>query len=71
LRDDEAKVWVATSDEVFGLATEAESIPELVQKLQRMLPEFLLENGQIESSDGLPEIPFCVMSQHIARASTH
>ena len=27
--DDEAKVWVATSDDVPGLATEAETMQEL------------------------------------------
>lgn len=69
--DDEAGVWVATSEEVLGLATEADSIPELVEKLERILPELLVENGQIEASDGLPDVPFCVMHDHVARAASH
>lgn len=43
--DDEAKVWVATSDDVPGLITEAETQPALVKKLQVMIPELLHENG--------------------------
>ena len=31
--DGEAKVWVATSDDVPGLATEAETMEELSKKL--------------------------------------
>jgi predicted RNase H-like HicB family nuclease len=69
--DHEAKVWVATSEEVLGLATEADSISELVQKLERILPELLVENGQLEATDGLPDVPFCVMHDHVARVSGH
>ena len=39
LWDDEAKVWVATSDDVPGLATEADTVEQLVAKLQVMVPE--------------------------------
>jgi len=69
--DEEAQVWVASSDEVLGLCTEADSIPTLIGKLQVMLPELLQANGQIESTDGLPDVPFSVMSDHIARAPAH
>ena len=43
--DEEAKVWVATSDDVPGLATEAASLDLLVPKLQLMIPELLDANG--------------------------
>ena len=43
--DDEAKVWVATSDDVPGLTTAAESLDALVPKLQLMIPELLDANG--------------------------
>lgn len=69
--DDEARVWVATSEEILGLATEADSIEELVAKLGTMLPELLKENGQIQGDDGLPEVLFSIMSDHVARASAH
>lgn len=41
LWDDDAKVWVATSDDVPGLVTEAPSFDALVQKLKVMIPELL------------------------------
>ena len=40
--DDEANVWVATSDDVPGLATEAETIEALSAKLQTMVPDLLV-----------------------------
>lgn len=39
LWDNEAQVWVATSDDVPGLATESPTLFELVRKLQRLVPE--------------------------------
>ncbi|WP_375340041.1 DUF1902 domain-containing protein [Okeania sp. KiyG1] len=36
--DAEAKVWVATSADVPGLATEADTIEALSQKLRQMIP---------------------------------
>jgi hypothetical protein len=69
--DDEVKVWVATSDEVLGLATEADSIPALVAKLKRILPALLVENGQLDTSDVLSDVSFCLMHEHVARASAH
>ena len=45
LWDDEAKVWVATSDDV-PLATEAPTFDALSHKLQVMVPELLELNGQ-------------------------
>jgi predicted RNase H-like HicB family nuclease len=43
--DDAAGVWVATSDAVPGLATEAETAEELVAKLRTLIPELLDANG--------------------------
>lgn len=42
--DTEAGVWVATSDEVLGLATEAATIEQLSQKLHVMIPELIQAN---------------------------
>ncbi len=55
--DSEAKVWVATSDDIPGLATEAGTAEELEEKLKVMIPEILQENGIL---DGCVEreIPF-------------
>jgi len=43
--DDEAKVWVAVSDDVPGLVTEAADIDALIKKLCVMVPEMLEANG--------------------------
>ena len=43
--DDEAEVWVATSDDVPGLATEADTQEQLIAKLKILIPELLVANG--------------------------
>jgi predicted RNase H-like HicB family nuclease len=43
--DPDAKVWVADSDDVPGLATEAETVERLMAKLGLMIPELLEVNG--------------------------
>jgi predicted RNase H-like HicB family nuclease len=43
--DDEARVWVASSDDIPGLATGAASLGALMQKLGVVIPELLIENG--------------------------
>ena len=62
--DDEAQVWVATSDDVPGLATEAESMDVLVEKLKTMIPELLDANGVQHEAD----VPFEVLGQRFAVA---
>ncbi|AGY92763.1 hypothetical protein SPICUR_09210 [Spiribacter curvatus] len=39
--DDDAGVWVATSDDVPGLVAEAESLDALYEKLEVLVPELL------------------------------
>ena len=43
--DPEAGVWVATSDDIPGLATEAETVEALTGRLRTMIPELLEANG--------------------------
>ncbi len=45
--DEEAMVWVATSDDVPGLATEAVTMEELIGKLKVMIPELLMANNTV------------------------
>ena len=52
--DEEASVWVATSDDVPGLATEEENMERLIEKLKVLIPELLDANGM----ERQPEIPF-------------
>ena len=43
--DEEASVWVATSDDVPGLATEEATMEGLIEKLKVIIPELLEANG--------------------------
>jgi len=43
--DPEAKVWVAESNDVLGLATGADMLEELIERLKIAIPEMLAENG--------------------------
>lgn len=49
--DPEAKVWFASSDDVPGLVTEADTIEALKAKLQTMVPEILAINGHLPTGD--------------------
>jgi len=62
--DNEAKVWVATSDDI-GLATEASTLEELRPKVIGMIVELLELNE--EDYSGLPEIPVQIMAQQLDR----
>lgn len=43
--DAETEVWVATSEDVPGLVTEASTIEVLTEKLRVMIPELLVLNN--------------------------
>jgi predicted RNase H-like HicB family nuclease len=43
--DEEAPTWVASSNEVPGLVTGADTLEELIQKLHVLVPELLEANG--------------------------
>ena len=48
--DEEAKVWVATSDDVPGLATEADNLDILTAKLRVIIPELMIANDIIPNN---------------------
>jgi predicted RNase H-like HicB family nuclease len=43
--DSEAQVWVAQSDDVMGLVTEANTLDALIYKLKDIIPELLKANN--------------------------
>jgi predicted RNase H-like HicB family nuclease len=43
--DEDVNVWVATSDDVPGLATEGDTLEILIKKLKALIPELLFANG--------------------------
>jgi predicted RNase H-like HicB family nuclease len=50
LWDPEASVWVAESEDVPGLVTEADTVEQLVAKLRVMVPELLEANGVLRQA---------------------
>ena len=42
--DQDARVWVATSDDIPGLATEAASLEDLIQRVEDVAPELIEDN---------------------------
>jgi len=58
--DDEASVWVATSEHVPGLVAEAATQDELESKLLQMIPELLELNGAIQPENS---VPTCLLYQ--------
>jgi predicted RNase H-like HicB family nuclease len=64
--DEEAHVWVVTSDDVPGLATEGDTMEGLIEKLKILIPELLDANG-VEKGF---EVPFEILTRRfeIAKA---
>ena len=57
--DEETLVWVATSNDVPGLATEEGTLEALIEKLKIMIPELLAANGELKEN----EIPFEILTR--------
>jgi hypothetical protein len=70
LWDQEARVWVASSENVPGLATEASTMDALIKKLRVMIPELLEANGRLrrKSRGAAGDVPFEVRAV-ISRAA--
>ena len=67
--DEDAKVWVAQSEDIRGLATEASTVEELREKVLQMMQELLAMNGHPDLDMSLPEIPVHFMAEHCVRVA--
>ena len=65
--DPDAKVWVATSDDVPGLATEAPTTELLVSKVELMIPELLELNNNPENEGPIVPVTFKYEEQRSLR----
>lgn len=64
--DDEANVWVATSDDIEGLCVEADTVEALEPKVVAAIGDLLELNGiRFET----PVIPIQIMAQQLARVA--
>lgn len=61
--DEEAEVYVATSEDVPGLVTEAKTFEELRDKVQTVVPELLIENAHLLNGDLPEKIEMCMLSK--------
>ena len=52
--DDEAKVWVATSQDIPGLTTEAPTLDALLERVLAVAPELLEDNAHLLDESGHP-----------------
>ena len=66
--DAEANVWVATSDDVEGLAIEAATMDALIERLKIIIPE-LMELNHKERIDA--ELPFMLEGFTAIRSHSH
>ena len=60
--DEEAQVWVASSNDVPGLITEADTMEHLMRKLKIVIPELLQANGLL-NEPGAIEIPIHLLGK--------
>lgn len=68
LWDDEVKVYVATSNDVPGLVTEAPDLEALMRKLRIMVPELLEANNRLpERNHHKEEIPLELIAHYSER----
>ena len=65
--DGEAGVWVATSDDIIGLVTEAQTLDALYRRVLDVAPELLQENG-IAATDH-QSVDFHVLGELIVDAA--
>ena len=56
LRDCEANVWVATSEDVPGLVLESESFDDLLQKVGDAIPELIQLNSDNDNVISFPSV---------------
>jgi predicted RNase H-like HicB family nuclease len=64
--DEETQVWVASSEDVPGLATGADSFEDLIEKLKIVIPELLVENGLLPA--GTESVAFAINAERTALA---
>ena len=64
--DPEASVWVAESEDVAGLVTEADTVEQLVAKLRVMVPELLEANGVLAAD--IADVPIRLVAERAVHA---
>ena len=74
LWDDEAGMWVATSEDIPGLATEAATLDDLLTRVLAVAPELLADNAHLTDEAQSPGnlLDVCIHSQvRLERPQAH
>lgn len=66
--DEDARVFVATSTDLPSLVLEAETIPEIAEEAELVVPELLKLSG-IEPPSGTDEISIGIISSTITKVA--
>lgn len=66
--DGEAKVWVATSEDIPGLVCESANLEELISEVTELAPELLAANGVVAGDGG--SLPIHVMADRLELVGT-
>ncbi len=61
--DDEAEMYVATSDDVPGLVTEAKTFEALKERIFAVVPELLRDNAHLIEGEISDTIEMCMLSK--------
>lgn len=64
--DEEARVWVATSEDIAGLAVEADTMEALKEKVVGAVCDLVELNGFAQGAS-VPEIPVHILSDQLTR----
>lgn len=64
--DSDAQVWFASSDDVPGLATEADNLESLKAKLHTMIPELLEANGCCPTGNTAKQLQITFLNETIS-----
>lgn len=65
--DEEARVWVATSNDISGLAVEAGTLEEIKGKVENAISDLLELNGLEDLDGSLRNIPIHIMAEQLGR----
>ena len=63
--DPEVKRWWTTSEDIRGLATEADTFEELLKNILEIAPILLEENGILLDDDELEGLPITIMAERL------
>jgi predicted RNase H-like HicB family nuclease len=70
--DSEAGVWVANSDDIPGLVTEAKSLDVLIERVLAVAPELLEDNAHlIDDGSHVGDLIDMHIMSHLRHAGNH